>query len=114
MHNSVVLDKRGLNAKSSKRSHCLKRFSSDLLCKFEELQRLAGRCGWDDIVKWAHSVFDYANIHSEDMDKRCAQVLAGWIIESCGERIGGIPPDVSAIQTSPDKFILFVKNLFGQ
>ena len=114
INHSTIVQEGDPNVKCMTKSHSLKRYSSNLLCKFEELQRLAGRCGWDDIVKWAHSVFDYANIHSEDMDQRCAQIMSGWLIESCGERIGGIPPDLSAIRTSPEVFTLFVHNLFGQ
>ena len=58
-------------------------------------------------------MFDYADIHSEVLDKQCALILAGWVIKCNGENPGGHPPDISAISTHPDLFIMFVDNLFG-
>ena len=100
------------------RSHGWKRGGAGILSATEDIQRIAGRCGWTSTVKHIHSLFDYINIHSKEMDVSCALILAGWDIDFVSgqksDRPGGCVPDSTAIKTSPELFTKFVDNLFGE
>ena len=100
--------------KTSKRSHCWKRRGASELHRHEEFQRIPGRCGWEKVVKFVHSIFDYIDIYDSDSDKRCGLALSGWTVMTDGVRLGGIPPAKKDIESNLDLFSPFVDALFGQ
>lgn len=100
--------------KAIKLSHSLKKHGANELHRHEEFQRIPGRCGWEKVVKFVHSIFDYIDIYDSDSDKRCGLALSGWKVLSEGVRLGGIPPAKKDIETNVGKFSSFVDALFGQ
>ena len=114
LQNSIVQNQNKTRINSDVRSHGFKICGSNVLFRNAEFQTIPGRCGWEDVVEHVHSMFDYADIHSEILDKKCALILANWLIESGGERPGGHPPDISAISTEPQLFTRLVDHLFRE
>ena len=70
------------------------------------------RCGW--FIRNLHSLFDYM-VTSPRQDGNCGKTVQGWTKKNSeGDVIGGIPPTLEAIKTSPEKAYTFAKYLFSR
>jgi hypothetical protein len=93
------------------RSHSFKRLAVQELQEYLPPHAFVGRCGW--VVKNIHTLYDYM-FNSKRQDANAGKTLQGWIFSVGGEVLGGLPPDINNIRTSPAKVSLFVNALFRE
>ena len=93
-------------------SHSMKRSAVQEMSENLAPHVFVERCGW--FVKNLHSLFDYM-VTSPRQDGNSGKTVQGWTKKNSeGDVIGGIPPTLEAIKTSPEKAYTFVKYLFSR
>ena len=102
----------GNKAKTHLCSHSFKRRAVQVLSEFLSPHTFVERCGW--MVKNVHSLFDYVFV-SPIQDSECGKTLQEWTMRGLNNVIiGGLPPDLKHIKTSPEKLVPFVNALFSR
>lgn len=92
------------------RSHGFKRNAVQTLQEYLAPHSFVGRCGW--AVRNIHSLFDYI-FTSPRQDANAGKTIQGWVKSSLdGDVLGGVPPQIHSISTSPLKVEMFVSYLF--
>ena len=92
-------------------SHCHKKGASQLMAETPSVSGLAQifRTGWE--VRGFHSIFDYI-VGSPVMQHQAGKAMSGWTAKIGDVVVGGQPPILDDIVTSPEKVAPFVSHVF--
>ncbi len=92
-------------------SHCHKKGGNQTMAQIPSVSGLPQifRSGWE--VRGMHSVFDYI-VGSVTMEHQAGKALSGWTAKIGELVVGGLPPTVVDITTSPELIVPFIDHLF--
>ena len=109
IYQSFVCLSHKLNTKLT--SHCHKKGASQLMAETPAVSGLAQifRTGWE--VRGFHSIFDYI-VGSTVMQQQAGKAISGWTAKIGDTTVGGQPPSLRDIHTSPDLLEPFVAHVF--